>query len=273
MMSLQIGTLKEEEPTLCTEQAHPQTLPHPILQQPLQSPPLKTHMSPLQPGSSQTDTRKRLREDPCPVDTHKDDVHKSESWIATAREQSSPIAQTHPISWNLPLQQRTLLHDPDSYPKTQAQIESEENTRLPSIKHLHLDAGALETPRPRTHWEYYSPHPYQESHSISPPHFSSSPHYSTPVFSPTQHPRSPLNVTQTITPPAPPPPTPQIMATELVPVKSNTYGFIETTFTTMPVKKVHFPFTFSNKEHWLGARIVKKSVRKDKICIFHSYYP
>lgn len=201
-----------------------------------EGPPPSTHHQPQSQHHSaplylEAQTRKRTREDDKPSfhDTHKDDGNKGGNWQLTALEHPVPppqprIAITHPWTQT----RASLLPDPDVYiynptttTTTTNKQEEGDTTRLPSIKHLRLDPT-----RPRHEWDPYGANPAHPTHAYS--------HYPTaPSYSPTQ--RSPLKVTQTITAP---PPSPQPQVTELVQVKTNTFGFIETTFTNVPAKKV-----------------------------------
>lgn len=183
---------------------------------------------------------KRSREDESGFGgSHKDDPKKSTGWL-TAREvpPHATITSTTSTTPTLQTQLRSsLLPDPESNaenyssyssPKSSAPADTDDAPRLPSIKQMRLDTATLD-PHSRPHWDYYS-------------HLNSTPTQAYPTsttttnYPTTTYPaRSPLNMTQTINPPPAPP---SSYTTELVPVKTNNYGFIETTFTTAPVKKV-----------------------------------
>lgn len=163
---------------------------------------------------------------------------------STSSLSSSPSSSTSSLK-----QSEETLHDRES------------TTRLPSIKQLHLDPVPLDNAYPpRAHWDTYptyqdsfsspkiqstSSHPYPASrYSDSPVPFASpqaSRYYNLVVLRVfidiiLRPPASPLGVTQTIEPPQSP--TANYMQEVLVPVKTNNYGFIETTFANMPAKKV-----------------------------------
>ena len=183
---------------------------------------------------------KRTREDNVhDYGQHKDDNKGGAAWQQTALEHPSPVSSTSTSPWSQSQQRASLLPDPEVIivnPPTK-QDQADPTTRLPSIKHLELD------PRSRR-WDYGTDTPSSHPHSYSP--------YPTPQQQKPQQKRSPLKVTQAISPPPSPSPQsqsqPQPQATELVQVKTNTYGFIETTFANVPAKKVILSF-FSSLLH------------------------
>lgn len=197
-----------------------------------------------QSNQSIVTSHKRAREDESGYVGHKDDTKKP-SWHAAREIPPPPPSTTTSTTSSLHTQLRSsLLPDPESnqethpsYTSPKSSADGDDVPRLPSIKQMRLDSP-LESPR--SHWgDYYSHHtstttPSYQTTQTPPP----STHPTNPSYSPAAYARSPLNVTQTINPPPAPPPPPAAYTTELVPIKTNNFGFIETTFTTAPVKKV-----------------------------------